>query len=247
MPDAGLNGEQIKTTLKEYYDNFTQCGFEAFVVKRGSPKLKRMSLSEDANEQGKNFRTILKELFFDILKEKFLAEDCEYADGCQLANNQNKYLVFEQGDSFHPFTYVSELSEIGEFKAEDLADALGLIFCVRKGKESFWMYQHLWSIMVPNKKRTNPMARLMRFEDQIVFAEQRENLLTIAKKIDILVIDHYLITSNITLLQRYFGFQDYIYQSAEQTARCIVQKKLVKNPKKLTEYIRRGKSRYAKK
>ena len=91
------------------------------------------------------------------------------------------------------------------------------------------------------------MARLMRFENQIVFAEQRESLLTIAKKIDILIMDNYLITNNIPLLQKHFGFQDYIYQSAQQTIQCIIQKKLIENTEKLTEYISRGKSKYAKK
>ena len=50
------------------------------------------------------------------------------------------------------------------------------------------------------------MARLMRFENQIVFAEQRESLLTIARKIDILIMDNYLITNNTSLLQKHFGF-----------------------------------------
>lgn len=242
-----LNEEQIRKRLKEYCDNSAQCGLEAFVVKKDSPKLKRMSLSEELNEQGKNFRTILKEMFFEILEEKFLAQECEYVDGRQLADNQHKNLIFEQGDSFHPFPYLSDTNEIAEFTSEDLIDAFGLMFCVRKGTETLWIYQHLWSIMVPNKKKTNPMARLMRFENQIVFAEQRESLLTIAKKIDIIIMNNHLITSNTTLLQKYFGFQDYIYQSAQQTVQCIVQKNLVKNTEKLTEYISRGKAKYAKK
>lgn len=81
----------------------------------------------------------------------------------------------------------------------------------------------------------------------IVFAEQRERLLTIANKIDILIMDNYLITNNIPLLQKHFGFQDYVYQSAQQTIQCIIQKNLIENTEKLTEYISRGKSKYAKK
>lgn len=83
-------------------------------------------------------------------------------------------------------------------------------------------------IRVPNKKKTSSMARLMRFENQIVFAEQRERLLTIANKIDILIMDNYLITNNIPLLQKHFGFQDYVYQSAQQTIQCIIQKILLR-------------------
>ena len=209
MAEAGWNEEQIRIKIKEFCDNPTYCGLEAFIVKKDSPKLKRMLFSERVNEQGKNYRTVLKEMFLEILQEKLLAQECEYADGRRLADNQHKYLVFEQGDNFRPFTYLSDTNEIGNFAEDDLLDSLGLIFCLRKGTEQIWLYQHLWSIMVPNKKKTSPMARLMRFENQIVFEEQRESLLTIAKKIDILIMGKYLITSNIPLLQRHFGFQDY--------------------------------------
>lgn len=67
------------------------------------------------------------------------------------------------------------------------------------------------------------------------------------KKIDILIIDSYLITDNNKLLQNNFGFQNYIYQSAEQTISNITATQIVSNPAKLTEYIGRGKPKYAKK
>lgn len=247
MPNEGLTERQIREKLKDYCDNPSQCGLDAYIVKKGSPKLRRMALSEETNEQGKSFRILLKEMFFEILEQQYLAQEAEYANGRQLADNQHKYMIFEQGESFHPFTYLSEINEISEFTEDDLLDASGLIFCIRKGVEMLWIYQHLWSIMVPNKKRTNCMARLVRFENQIVFSEQRESLLTIAKKIDILILDDYLITNNTTLLQKNFGFQDYIYQSAQQTIQCTVQKNLVENIDKLSEYIGRGKAKYAKK
>lgn len=239
--------EQIREMLNDYYVNPTQCGFEAFVVSKASPKLKRMSLSEEENQDGENFRTILKEMFFNIINEQYLSEEVEYADGRQLADNQHKHLIFEQGENFYPFRYLSDETEIEEFITDELADVTGLAFSIRKGDSTIWLYQHLWSIMVPNKKKTNLMARLMQFENQIVFSEQKESLLTISKKIDILIINNYLITQNITLLQKNFGFQDYIYQSAQQAVNSIVEKNLVINVDKLTEYISRGKSKYAKK
>ena len=128
-----------------------------------------------------------------------------------------------------------------------MSSASGLAFEIRKANKSLWLYQHLWGIMVPNKKKTNLMTRVMRFENKVVFSEQKESLLTIAHKIDIIICDGYLITGNTTLLQKYFGFHDYIYQAAHQTAQSIASKNLVENIDKLSEYISRGKSKYAKK
>lgn len=247
MPEYTLNNEQIKIELNNFCDNIEQCGLEAFVVKKSSPKLKRMFLSEECNAQGKSFRTILKEMFIGILSEHYISQDAEYADGRQLADNQHKFLIFKQEENFQPFEYLNNGSEIGEFLSDDLADASGMFFCLRRGQDAIWLYQHLWSIMVPNKKKTNIMARLMNFENQVVFSEQSESLLTIASKIDILIMDDFLITSNTTLLQKYFGFQDYIYQSAQQAVQSVIQKNLVANNEKLTEYISRGKPKYAKK
>lgn len=64
-----MSEEQIREMLNDYYENSTQCGFEAFVVSKASPKLKRMSLSEDENQEGGNFRTVLKHMFFNIINE----------------------------------------------------------------------------------------------------------------------------------------------------------------------------------
>lgn len=246
MPENTLNEEEVRASIRDFYDNITQCGLEAFVVKKNAPKLKRMSLSEECNEQGKNFRTILKEVFANLLNEQYLSPEAEYADGRQVADNQHKNLIFVQGESFRPFSYLNEEIE-REFVSEDLDEASGLVFRLRKGENTVWLYQHLWSIMVPNKKKTNLMARLMKFENQVVFSEQSESLLTIANKIDILIMGDFLITSNVTLLQKYFGFQDYIYQSAQRAVQSIIQKSLVANNEKLTEYISRGKPKYAKK
>lgn len=247
MLEETLNEERIRAKFSDFYNNSTQCGLEAFVISKGSPKLKRMTLSEELNGEGKTFRAVLKEMFFKLLSEQYLSQEAEYADGRQVADNQHKFLIFEQGEKFQPFTYLNDENELGEFSTEDLKFASGLAFQLRKEEDTIWLYQHLWGIMVPNKKKTNLMARLLQFENQVVFFEQSESLLTIARKIDVVVVGKYLITSNITLLQKYFGFQDYIYQSAKQTVDNIVQKGIVSNTEKLTEYISRGKPKYAKK
>lgn len=249
MAEGALTEVQIREKLLDYVKNLNQCGLEAFVVTKNTPRLKRMSLYEIPNEQGKNFRTILKEMFFSIIEEQFLSQETEYADGRQLADNQRKYLIFEQGGNFQPFGFLNDNNEEADFVSEDLEDASGLAFKLRKDEDTIWLYQHLWGIMVPNRKKTNLMARLLQFENQVVFSEQSESLLTIARKIDILIMNNCLITNNATLLQRNFGFQDYIFQTAQQVIQSISQKELVLNTDKLNEYVERGggKSKYAKK
>lgn len=247
MSEETLTEARIRLLLDDLNSCSQQCGFEAFVVTKNSPKLKRMSLAEKKNTDGKNFRDILKEMFFNVIRDNFLSQDAIYADGRLLADNQHKILIFEQGESFTPFAFLNDDGQQGVFNEEDLSDAIGLAFRIRKDSSSMWLYQHLWSIMVPNKKRTSIMTRFLHIENGIEFSEMKDPLLAIAKKVDILIIDDCLVTSNISLLQKSFGFQDYIYQTATQTVHSIAQTGIVANTEKLTDYISRGKPKYAKK
>ena len=108
MAETVFGENYIKSTFKEFCENTNLCGFEAYIVTKESPKLRRMSLDEQINENGDNFRTVLKNLFIDIIKEHYLCAEAQYTDGHQLADNQNKYLYFEQGESFHPFKYLND-------------------------------------------------------------------------------------------------------------------------------------------
>ena len=247
MPTNSLTEQQIRDLLTSMQDHQTDCGFDAFVVMKDEPKLKSMVLSEGKNVTGKTFRDVLKDMFFSVIRENYLAPDAAYADGTQLADDQHKFLIIKQSDAFTPFSFLNAVNTVEEFDSQDLTNATGLVFKIRKGTDTIWCYQHIWSIMVPNKKKNHVMTRFCKFENQTVFSEQTENLLTIAHRVDILVINDHLITGNTTLLQKSFGFQDYIYQSAAQAVTSIAEKGLVSNVDKLTEYISRGKPKYAKK
>lgn len=247
MSDNTLNQSKIKELLTDFYNNQNLCGFEVFAVMKAEPKLKKVSLSENINDEGNTFRDILKEMIFTVISDCFLPDEAEYVDGTRLADNQNKFLIINQSGSFTPFMFFNSSETDEVFDLVDLSNVSGVAFKLRKGEKTIWCYQHLWSIMIPNSKKNNFMARITKFENQTIFEEQKDSMLTIAKRVDVLVVDDYLITSNAKLLQNNFGFQEYIYQSAEKAVSNITAIKLVSNSEKLTEYISRGKTKYAKK
>ena len=82
-----------------------------------------------------------------------------------------------------------------------------------------------------------------------VFTTLTDPILTIAKKIDFLIIDGKIIASDHKLLQQHFGFQDYIRIRATRTISIVAEKGFVQNIEKMTEYCDRGngKPKYAKK
>ena len=94
----------------------------------------------------------------------------------------------------------------------------------------------------------NLLSRLQKYENHDYFIEQKEPLITIACKADVLIMQGWIITSNIGLMQKSFGFRDFIVATADKSVERVRDKALVANPEKLEEYINRGKTnKYAKK
>lgn len=249
MAEEELTSERIKRLLQEAVQEKEQCGFAAYIVAKNDPKIRKMILDEGKISEDNNYKKKVRDVLLDVIAEKYLPDDVKYVSGSQVADDQRKYYIIKQSDEYRPFDYLkNDMSNIQEFKFEQIDEASGLIFWFRINGKEFWAYQHLWSIMVPNKKKNNLMSRIHKYENHDCFAEQKEPLVTIANKIDLLVIEDYVITSNISLMQKSFGFQDFIRATANRTIEKVTQKQLVANPEKLSEYIERGKTtKYAKK
>lgn len=251
MAANGDNELNPKDVIASFCNSRDICGFEAYVVTKEEPRLRKIILHDPVNQdEGKlSFKKTIRNTLLDVLAQKYLAPDTEYTPASNVADNQQKmYIIPQTEGEYYPFCYLN--STPVDFKESDLNDAVGLAFEYRKGQnEILWLYQHLWAILVPNKKKTNLMARVTRMENGIVFYEQTEPLLTIANKIDLVIVNGSIITENINLMQKSFGFQEFIIATAQKTIQSVLDNGIIKNADKLNEYINRGngKPRYAKK
>lgn len=243
-----LTSERIKKILQKAVQDKNNCGFAAYIVAKTDSKLRKMIFDEEKFNSG-NYKHIVRDAILNVISEKYLAEETEFASGANVADNQKKYYIIAQSEEYRPFDYLDvQVEDIPEFKFDQIDDASGIIFWFRIEENEFWVYQHLWSIMVPNKKKTNLLSRLQKYENHDYFIEQKEPLITIATKVDVLIMQDYIITSNIGLMQKSFGFQDFIVATADKSVERVTNKALVANPEKLKEYINRGKTnKYAKK
>lgn len=249
MTKEVLNVGSIKALLQEAVQNKEQCGFSAYIVTKSGSKLREMILDEGKLNRNDNYKKTVRNVLLNVIEEKYLSEGAVYVSGINIADNQNKFYIINQDEEYKPFEYLKvNLSDIPAFRFDQINDAMGIAFWFRIAGKDFWAYQHLWSIMVPNKKKNNLLSRIQKYENQDCFVEQTEPLITIASKIDLLVIQDFIITSDIGLMQKSFGFQDFIVATANKSIGQIKNKQLVANPEKLVEYINRGKtSKYAKK
>ena len=96
MPVEILNAPAMKGLLQECVNAYNDCGFEAYVVMKEAPRLRRICFYRDPRPDGSDFRASLKQKFFAAMQEQYLSDDIEYADGRYLADNQNKNLIIKQ-------------------------------------------------------------------------------------------------------------------------------------------------------
>ena len=241
-----ISGNAIKDKINSLTETPSEAGFSVYVVvkqKDQSRQLKQMNFWEGNDG---NLRTAIKAKIIDSLKKKFVESEPEFEPADRIADNQKKFYIIPTDDKYNPFPFLD--SDSDTFSKDDVKNAAGFLFYLHRGEAGIWIYQHLWSILVPNKTNKNILARVFSSEEGDVFEGLKDPIITITEKIDLLIIDGHIITDNYKLLQQSFGFEDYIIRRATETVAAIAQKNIVKNIGMLREYISENPDiKYAKK
>lgn len=234
----------VVTKISEMFKD-KEYGFDIFVVMKTEPKMKRFLFYEGKRD---NFKTKIEESISKAIKEKFLSDDSQYTMAEQVADDQNKFYLIKQSDSYRPmeFLKISECS-MDNFSVIERDNAEALVFRFAREKEIIWAYQYIAPTNIPNKKRENFLTRCFSTEQQDRFVEMDDLLFPITQKINLVVFDDYIVTKDISLMQRHFGFEDFVRGTARSVVSDISAIGLVANNDKLIEYIERKKTKYAKK
>ena len=243
--DSVFSIDNAKECINFFLSNPEHCGFEVYICKKTSPKLKKMSFVESREN---NLRIRMKEVIFSLIQEKYLSDESEYSSIENIGNNQHKHYIIQTDVDYNPFDFINN-SEIENFQKDDIADSTGILYLIRKDDKKLWAYQHLWSILIPNKSNKNFLGRIITRDKKDIFEELQEPILTFAKKIDLLLVYDHIVTDNINLLQQYFNFQTFLNNQLNQVIQKIENLNIVSNIDEIKSYINscNGKSKYAKK
>lgn len=219
--------------------------FEAFILTRADKKLKEFILYEGIPENRNNieinFKKKLQTTIEGVIKSKFGDKNAEYDSVEYIADNQNKFYIIPQTDSYKPFEMLTSASTITEkYQLNEIAE--GIFFHYERGDIELWAFQYFWPSAITSKKN-----RFFLLPKGNVFYELKQQVLSISHKVDFLVVDNKIITNDIALLQSHYGFQEYIKQTANSIVSELSNIKLVSNINKVKEYIGRSKFTYTKK
>ncbi|NCB42196.1 MAG: DUF4868 domain-containing protein [Clostridia bacterium] len=238
--------EVIENTFKD-----EEFGFEAYVTMKNGDPMKHFILNqgrpEDRKDPEKNFKRKMQQAMVSEVKVKFLAENVEYDTAINIADNQNKFYVIEQDEDYKPFSMTQmspeELDALPNYSADELENVEGMLFCFFRDGVSVWAYQFMYPNAFPNRKGLG----FNLFQQGDVFVEMKKPMLFISRRIDILIIGKKVITNNTNMLQRNFGFEEFVRIKAEHAVTSVNELNLVSNSDKLTAYIQRSKPLYARK
>ena len=222
--------------------------FEAFILMKGDRKLKKFVLFEGApenrNDTEINFKKKLQLAIADVIKCKYGNEAAEYDLVENIANNHNKFYVIPQTNEYKPFeALISQTTVRESYSVADRSAAEGIFFRYKREGIVMWAFQYFWPTAIPNRKGIDFHI----IPQENVFVELRKPILAVMQKVDLLVIDNQIITSDIGLLQAHYDFQHYVRTTATHIVSEITTLDLVSNMDKVTEYISRSKLTYAKK
>lgn len=239
---------RIVQTINSLFQD-AEYGFEAYAVMKDHPNMSRFVLFEGNPTNGIvrnqiNFKEQVKNSIVDYIRGEYLSDEAEYELAENIADNQRKFYVIEQDNSYKPFEMFRIAIDNGNtFQMEMRDNVQGFAFMFKRGDIKMWGYQHLYAVTIPNKAKKNWLS----VQEAEVFKEIDTPMLPIAKKVNLLVIGNEIITKDISLMQRQFGFETFVRNSAAKVVGDINELGLITNVDKLIAYAERNQLTYAKK
>ncbi len=249
--DSEMPKQRITTTIREILDE--QFGFEIYIVmKDGEQLIKRFILEEGNPSETDGFKARIRESIKETIQNKFLADDSMYANGDDLANEQNCFYVIKQDEDYQPFCFLyAPGNQLESFKLSDKDNADAILFKLtfqRNGElKQLWAYQKIQPASIPNKWKKHFQLVIKSQDRPDIFKEMKDQMFIITKKIDLLILDDEIITDEIKLMERHFGLETFLRASATRAVSSITTVGLIGNEDKLQEYVQRPNKKYAKK
>ena len=239
-----MNIEEIVNMKRDMFQD-EEYGFEVFAcMKEGDIPIKRLKLYEGNNEGEENFKRKIEEAIVSVIKGKYVDEIGRYDTAENIEDNQHKFYIVEQNDSYNPFRYLNISEELVPlFSEKDRVNISGIMFKFRRENIVIWAYQHSYADIVANKKN----AKFFSCQQGDTFVEMKTPVFTINKKVDLLIIGENIIVENILLIQRNFGFEEYVRGNAKKIIENIDKMEIIGDIDKLSRYTDRKQMTYAKK
>lgn len=219
--------DDIKKLVIDVINNKKGFGLQAFVTLKQDERvlLKKFVLDDDLLNK-------VKIMFKGILNESFFKEEVLIGSIEDIADKRLMMYEIIQNDSFRPFNFEEQKNVSESYSESFVDDIIGFAFRFNINNKYFWIYQHIcYSQLV--KRSKNIYAILSPMD---VYKSLDRDIIKIESKVDAIIVNDSILTSKIELLERNFGFAEFIRTEAAETIKFISQMDIVDNVDLITKF-----------
>jgi|GEM_PF-5747526 len=225
----------LNAKIQELIRNQSVCGIETYVIIRGT----NGELQYHFFELKQAICEKMLKQFVSELDSKFVKNDFSLKDVNNVADNQkDTYYVFSGENIFSGIKFIGKENLNGnenvKFKLSKEQKILGFIFKIGNDETEILLYQHFYATSQIKVGKTIILTEIPESEDVTMAAC---DMLRINKSIDIICINEEIITSNIKLLERCFGFNKFIELTAKPALDFLESTKLLSDFEKFKTYV----------
>ena len=214
-----MNISEMQEKIKRIIDG--EYGIRAFAVLNTDdhPKIVKFLLDDTLSDR-------VKEILEQIIRAKYLHEDTILESAENIDDNRKVLYEIIQSNEYAPFAFFDTYSSVVDTYSEaNIDQIMGFAFRINVNDTAIWLYQQ---IVYPQLiKRSKNLYAIL--SGNSVYTPLDKDVLKIESKVDCLIIDMSVITSNISLMQRVFQFENFVRSEANKTIDLISDMGIVDN------------------
>ena len=224
----------VKNIIKD--NNFGIEMFSLLHTEKGLFELKKFQINDALHNEVK--KKLSEALAIEILSEDFNLMSVENID----EKIKTHYEII-QNENYKPFVFLNDLCEdLEKYKEKEQPKLKGFCIKINRNDKFFWIYQHKYPTTLINRD----ISIFAKFNGS-VYEPLDCDVVKLESKIDILIVDKYLVTKNINLLQNMFGFDGYVRFAALKVIESIKNIDIIADMAKLISLANGEKLTTAKK
>ncbi len=233
-----MNIQEVKRSINHVFDGGYGLKVYALLNDENGLLLKRFLIDDDLEN------AIKQSVLEPVIRRQYLSDDIEIDDSANISDNKNVLYEIQQDDTYNPFECLKSINDIdAQYIESDQDSLIGLIFKANLNDDYICFYQHIYQVRMV--KRSKSLYAMLAHECRYIPLDR--DVLRIDSRIDVLIIDEVLYTSNIKLLQRSFSFDQFIRKEAEKTIEIIEKMAIVSDVSKIFAFGEKEKLTNAKK
>lgn len=238
VEDEQMTKEEIQASIKSIMFSGSVCGIEIYAC-----------LRDESGYQTKKIRATdkllssTKDKVAGFINCTYLADDAEFDTSENIADNKKEFYEISLIENYRPFIFLDDAEKRTEYYSESDRNKLsGFLFRINLNDKYFWVYQHIYSVSRIDRSK-NVIALFV----GDTYDEIDSDIVQIDSRADVIIFSSSVVTAKMDLMQRFFGFEQYIRAGAQKTIEIIRDLDIVDSLEKFVAFENKSKLTNAKK